>query len=82
VNLSERLELARREREGISVEPVDDGADDEAEVEPWDQPSPCPRCGTPGEVDLVDLVRARTNQRCAACGLEWVLTRQPAPAPR
>ena len=83
MNLSERLEAAKREREGISeTTPTKRGAEsDDAEwVESagpqlWGKPGPCPRCGTTGEVDFIDLVRAITSQHCPKCTFEWVLSR-------
>jgi len=88
VNLSERLEAARREREGLidltAARPYatrneadaasHSGLDDDG-LQLWGQPGPCPRCGTKGEVDYVDLVRATMSQHCPSCSFEWTLTR-------
>ena len=84
MNLSERLEAAKREREGAfdapkRKQPADDTGDDETMVSAgpqlWGKPGPCPRCGTKGEVDYIDLVRAITSQHCPSCSFEWVLSR-------
>jgi hypothetical protein len=84
VNLSERLEAAKREREAIDDAPgVEEPTDDldvsepEAATRPqrWGKPSPCPRCNAKGEVDYIDLVRAITSQHCPNCSFEWVLSR-------
>ncbi|MCB0996884.1 MAG: hypothetical protein KDB21_17440 [Acidimicrobiales bacterium] len=32
---------------------------------------PCPRCGTPGQLAYVDIVRQTAELSCARCSVRW-----------
>lgn len=45
-------------------------------------PTRCPDCGDYGLVERVDLVVAKADNRCLACGATWVITRRALAAVR
>lgn len=83
MTLSERLERAKKERliaAGVlpseaALKPARDGP------EALDGPSMlqssiserCPRCGQPGDVDLVDLIGHNKHMTCEACHTMWIV---------
>lgn len=74
VNLSEALERARRQRLG-EPEPFTVIAGDKQ-----DPPGMiCPRCGTVGFPELVDLVRSVVELSCPACEYAWQADRSQIP---
>jgi hypothetical protein len=78
--LSERLEAARREREGVPPSEADDLVVIPEPLAPgprsdFGEPGRCLQCNARSEVDYIDLVRARMMQHCLSCGFEWTLDR-------
>ena len=72
MTLSERLVAA------LGLDRTDDGPMApvvELPPRPWAEPGRCPRCGTSGEVDVIDLVAGVLHQRCAPCKADWRLRR-------
>lgn len=41
--------------------------------EKFDGEAPCPRCGTEGIVDFLDLIRGRAELHCPNCPTGWAL---------
>ncbi len=89
MTLSERLEAARRRvakpaptATNPVTMPTDTGGDGNAKVTElnapaaWRQPGPCPACGGPGHIDMVDLVGGHARQSCNGCGHSWMVDRK------
>ena len=50
-----------------------DGPHAEKKVAAVEGEAPCPRCGTQGIVDFLDLIRGRAELHCPACPTGWAL---------